>query len=105
MAEAIDIENMSLMKKRMIKTLRNKITHALLPPTEQEDQRERENQQRVINDTPILTIPRITDAPTIMQSQNPTEKRTLKITPRIHQCVTRNNTPKGLPLITDKTTS
>jgi hypothetical protein len=35
-------------------------------------------EQRVINDTPILTIPRITDAPNIMQSHNPTAKKGIK---------------------------
>jgi len=54
----------------------------------------------VIDDTPITTIPRITDAPPIMHSRNPTEKRHLKNTPRIHQCQTRNNTPGAVPLIT-----
>jgi hypothetical protein len=41
---------------------------------EHEQRVERENQQRVIDNTPILTIPCITDAPAIMQSHNPTGK-------------------------------
>ncbi len=53
----------------------------------------REEEQRVINNTTILTIPRITDAPNIMQSRNPTAKRALKKTARLHRQVTRNNTP------------
>ncbi len=60
----------------------------------------REQEQRVIDDTPILTIPCITNAPAIMQSRNPTAKRALKTTPRIHRRETRNNTPGPLPLIT-----
>ncbi len=54
----------------------------------------------MIDDTPILTIPRITDAPAIMQSRNPTAKHMLKNNPRVHRRVTRNNTPGALPLIT-----
>ncbi len=54
---------------------------------------EREEQQRVIDASPILTVPRITDAPGIMESRNPTAKRALKDTPRLHRRVTRNNTP------------
>jgi hypothetical protein len=55
------------------------------------DQIERE--QRVIDDAPIISIPRITDAPGIMNARNPTAKRILKATPRVHSRVTRNNTP------------
>jgi hypothetical protein len=47
----------------------------------------------VIDDYPIHTIPRITDAPPIMQSCNPTAKRALQNTPQLHRHVTRNNTP------------
>ncbi len=60
----------------------------------------REKEQRVIDDTPILTIPGITDAPNIMQSQNPTAKRALKKTARLHRQVTRNNTPGIVPVPT-----
>jgi hypothetical protein len=57
-------------------------------------------EQRVINDAPILTIPRITDVPNIMQSRNPTAKRALKKTARLHRQVTRNNTPGIVPVPT-----
>jgi hypothetical protein len=56
--------------------------------------------QRVINDKPILTIQRISDSPAIMQSCNPTAKQKLKIMPRLHQRVTRINTPGAVPQIT-----
>jgi hypothetical protein len=59
----------------------------------------REEEQRVINNTPIITIPRITNAPPIMQARNPSSKRALKLTPRIHKRVTRNNTPGKFPEI------
>ncbi len=61
--------------RRLIKILLNKIKQIVEPPaqiTEQEateqEQRVQMQQQRVIDKTPILTIPRITNAPLIMQS-------------------------------------
>jgi hypothetical protein len=53
----------------------------------------------VIDETPILTVLRITNAPPIMKAQNPTAKRVLKNTPRLHQQQTRNNTPGTVPAI------
>ncbi len=50
----------------------------------EQEQRVRMQHQRVIDETPILTIPRIMSAPPIMKSQNPTAKRVLKNTPRLH---------------------
>ncbi len=47
----------------------------------------------MIDDTPILTIPQIADAPNIMQSRNPTAKKALKKTARLHRQFTKNNTP------------
>jgi hypothetical protein len=59
-----------------------------LVATKNEEQRvrlaEQEQQQRVIDDLPIITIPRITDVPPIMKSRNPTAKRHLKVTLRTH---------------------
>jgi hypothetical protein len=49
---------------------------------------------------PIVTIQRITDAPAIMQTRDPTAKRNLINTPRIHRRKTRHNTPGTLPKIT-----
>lgn len=60
---------------------------------------DKEAQQRVIDATPILTAPRITDAPPIMHARNPTEKRAIKQTPQLHNRVTWNNTPGAVPLI------
>ncbi len=59
----------------------------------------RQAEQRVIDDSPIITIPRITDAPPIMHSRNPTAKRDLHKTPRLHRRTTRNNTPGAVPPI------
>ncbi len=108
LTKAVDDANATPTGKRLMKALKRKIEQALNPNIIQDEQRVREdaqrvvreNQQRVLNNTPILTIPRITDAPAIMQSRNPTAKRRLKDNPRLHQPVTRNNTPGGLPLIT-----
>jgi hypothetical protein len=63
------------------------------------EQRVSADQQRVINDTPIITLPCITNAPAIIKSCNPTAKQAVKTTPLVHQRVTRNNTPGGVPLI------
>jgi hypothetical protein len=60
----------------------------------------REDQQRVIDDTPIRTIQRITDAPPIMQARYSMAKRALKRTQCIHQRRTQANTPGGVPMIT-----
>jgi len=94
--------------RELIKALRTNISKMLNRPKEGDEQRvmmeqqqvERDRQQRVIDDTPIITIPRITDAQPIMKSRNPTSKRTLKGTKRLHRRVTRNNTPGAVPPIT-----
>jgi hypothetical protein len=61
--------------------------------------KEYKRQQRVIDNVPIITIKRITDAPPIMKARNPTAKRQLKNTPQTHQQHTRNNTPGAVPMI------
>jgi hypothetical protein len=70
----------------------------LTPPPTADEQRVndkivRESEQRVINDAPIITVPRITDAPSIIEARNPTAKKNSKETPRVHCWVTQNNTP------------
>ncbi len=47
----------------------------------------------MVNNSPIISLPQITEAPGIMNLRNPTAKRTLKTTPRVHHRHTRNNTP------------
>jgi len=88
--------------RALIKQLQSNIINILNPSTtHMEEQRvRREEEQRVIDNTPIITIPRITAAEPILQSRNPTAKRILKNTPRVHGCVTRNNTPGAVPMIT-----
>jgi hypothetical protein len=58
-------------------------------------QRVHTEQQRVINNTPIVPIQRISNAPEIMAPRNPMAKWSLKMIPRAHQHQTRNNTPGG----------
>jgi hypothetical protein len=69
--------------QRLLGLLQSCIHHILhLPPAESEQRVDEtidknEAEQRVINDTPIITIPCITKAPGIIQSCKPTVKRTL----------------------------
>jgi hypothetical protein len=78
--------------KRPLQLLREKISMILAPPPTLEEQRvannniifQQEVEQRVIDDSPILTIKRITNALGIMESQNPMAKQALKTTPRTH---------------------
>ncbi len=84
--------------RRILLLLKDQITTLLLPPLTDEEQRvrddaSREAQQRVIDNSPIVTVPWITDAPGIMELRNPTAKQNLKNTPRVHSRVTRNNVP------------
>ena len=92
--------------RRLLKLLHSHIDNILTPPPiipptlpTIEEQRVSAEQQRVIDDTPIRTLTRITDAPAIMQSRNPTAKRNIKSTTLVHRRQTRNNTPGGVPLI------
>jgi hypothetical protein len=88
-------------------TLQDKITTMLAPPPTVEEQRvannniilQQEAEQRVIDDSPILTIKRTTNAPGIVELRNPMAKQALKTIPRIHQQLTRNNTPGIMPAV------
>jgi hypothetical protein len=87
--------------------LQKNIGNISMPPppipdqgTEQRgEQRVNAEQQQVIDDTPIITLNRITNAPAIMTSHNPTTKQNIKTTLVVHHRVTWNNTPGGIPLI------
>ncbi len=93
--------------RRLLKLLQLHIGDILTPPPVialslpkiSEEQRVNTEQLRVINDSPIVMIPRITDAPAIMQARNPTAKRQIKTAPLVHQRQTQNNTPGAVPLI------
>ena len=103
MTEAINMDDMSTAKRPIINTLQDKIEKALRLLADRQVQRVTTQQQRVIPDTQNIVIPRLTNDPPIMQSWNPTAKRALKNTPRIHQQTTRNNNQGQLPLITIRT--
>jgi hypothetical protein len=70
--------------RRLLKLLQQRIDNILHPPPPADKQRvkdeAREVEQRVIDNTPIITVPHLTDAPAIMESRNPTAKRALKNT-------------------------
>ena len=107
LTDATDIASATQKGRRLIKLLQENIKKILNPTDALEEQRVSDNetrmqQQRVIDSMPIITVPtvpRITNAQPILQSRNPTAKRTLKETPRVHSRVTRNNTPGGVPKI------
>jgi hypothetical protein len=104
LAKSSEIARATPNGQRLIKLLQANIKKILNPSMALEDQRVRdgelrEQQQRVIDETPLVTVPvmtRIMDAPPILQAQNPTAKRALRVTPCLHQRVTRNNTPSAV---------
>ncbi len=57
----------------------------------------REAEHTVIDETPIITIPYITKAKSIIKLGNPMAKCVLKTTPRLHQWFTCNNSPSVIP--------
>jgi len=101
LTEKADNEGVTPKGRRLLKLLRTRINTILDPPPISDEQRvrldqqqeAREEEQRVIDESPILTLPRITDAPPIILTRNPTAQRNLRTTPRLHRCVTRNNLP------------
>jgi hypothetical protein len=75
----------------LIKLLQSRIKQIVEPTdvimeqeAEEQEQRVRMQQQRVIDETTILTVPCITNVPPIMKSRNPTAKQALKNTLRLH---------------------
>jgi hypothetical protein len=83
--------------RRLIKSLGKAIKAILAPPNE-EEQRVTENPMS--ENAPIRMIQRISDAPAILQTRDPTAKRNLIKTARLHRRQTRTNTPGALPQIT-----
>jgi hypothetical protein len=76
LAKSTTIASATTKGQWLIKLLQSKIKDILHSPalanTLQAEQRVREEEQKVIDRAPILTIPRITDAPPIMQARNST---------------------------------
>ncbi len=84
---------------RLIKSLAT-VINAILPPANTEEQRVATNiviGRPLSEDTPIVMIQRILDAPEIMQKRDPSAKCNLITTACIHQRQTQNNTPGALP--------
>ncbi len=77
------------MEQCILQLLQDHITALLTPPPTAKEQRVnndiiREAEQRVIDDSPIITILLITDAPGIMEACNPAAKEKWKEMPRIN---------------------
>jgi hypothetical protein len=85
--------------------LQSRVQHILQPPwviqpPHRGEQRviKYDTERRVIDNSPIITIPHITDNAAIMDSWNLTAKCALKTTPCLHHHVTRNNTLGIMPV-------
>ena len=99
--ENADIAGVTPKGRQLLKLLGTRINTVLDPPPVSAEQRVRldqqqaagEEEQRVINESPIITLPHLTDAPPIILTRNPTAKQYLQTTPRIHHRVMRNNLP------------
>jgi hypothetical protein len=95
--------NATLKGKQLLRLLQTRIQALLdLPPLLLEQRVDNDaiahkEEQRVINNTTILTIPHIIEAPAIMQSRNPKAKCTLKNTQCLHRQITKNKTPGIIP--------
>ena len=77
--------------RRLLKLLESRIKNLLDPPPILDEQRvsdeqraDRKEEQRVINESPIIMLPRITNAPPITLTRNPTAKCNLQATPCLH---------------------
>ncbi len=89
LAEHTTQANSTPKRWRLLKLLGTRIESLLHPPHILEQQRviaerqhkAREAEQRVIDDSPIIIIPQITDAPPVMLMRNPTAKQTLQTMP------------------------
>ncbi len=103
--EATNVASNTPKGKQLLKMIAQKIDDLLHPTPPIDEQRVANNErlaqqieeQRVIDEAPIITIPCITDLPPIVTSNNPTAKWKLKETKRVHRRVTRKNTQGIMP--------
>jgi hypothetical protein len=93
--------------RHLLRMPQTRIQHILQPPLvyqpphgEEQKVIEYNMEQRVIDDSSIITISHITDAPDIMESWNPMAKRALKMMPCLDRQVTCNNMPGIMPVPT-----
>ncbi len=91
--------------QHLLRMLQTRIQHILQPPPVIQPPQGGEQrvidcnaEQRVIDDSPIITILRITDAAAMIESWNPTAKRALKTMPCLHRQVMHSNTPGIMPI-------
>ncbi len=106
LAEATDLARNTPKGKQLLKYLTQKIDDLLHPTTPSKEQRvanktrlaTREEEQRVIDASPIITILQISNLPTIMKTNNPTAKQVLKGIKCFHRPVTRHNTLGIMPV-------
>ncbi len=93
LAEATTVASNTPKGNQLLKFLVQKIEDLLhpAPPIKKKRVENKERlarqmeEQRVINETPIITIPRITDLPPIVTSNNPTAKWKLRGTKCLHR--------------------
>jgi hypothetical protein len=83
--------------------LADRIAGMLAPPPMAKEKRVSgdlctEAEQRAFDDTPIIHILCLTNAPGIMESRNPMAKQALKQTPCLHWRVRQNNTQGIMPV-------
>jgi hypothetical protein len=105
LVEATNVASNTPKGKLLLKMIAQKSDDLLHPTPPIDEQRVASNEQlarqietqRVIDEAPIITIPRITDLPPIVTSNDPTAKRKLQKTKRVNRRVTRNNTPGIMP--------
>jgi hypothetical protein len=96
LAKATKLASGTTKGKQLLKFLVKKIDNLLHPKPPNKEQRmvnetqiaTCEEEQRVIDTTPIITISQITKLPTIMKTNNHTAKRVLKGTKHLHRQVT-----------------
>ena len=92
LTENTEIAGVTPKGRRLLKLLGTRIKTNLDPPPVSDEQRvildhqkaAREEEQRVINESPIITLRRLTDAPPIKLTRNQEAKRNLRKTPRLH---------------------
>ena len=86
--------------KALLQKLRTHLDDLLSPPATVPEQRVTAAPPAEVSPA---TIQRVTDSPPIMHARNPTAKRSLLTTKRVHLRHTRNNTPGGTPTIVRNT--
>ncbi len=86
--------------RQLIKGLRKALDDILTPPPNEEERvTVIDTVEPPSTDETIRPIPRISDAPAIMQTRDPTAKQNSITIAHTHHWQTRNNTPGAMPTI------